>query len=65
MAQIRFYRGAAEDSLPNYQNGAVFVVSNTNFDDGYYLGDIYVDVDNGKRLKIKPNNAIYYKTREQ
>lgn len=67
MAQIRFYRGA-DVSLPAYQNGAVYIVSNQNFEptdttgNGFYLGDMYVDVDEGKRVHIKPEDAIYYKT---
>ena len=57
MALVKFYRGVQGASLPAYTNGAIFVVAN-----GDTSGDIYVDVDNGKRLKIRPNDVVTAKT---
>jgi len=62
---IRFYRGASGVSLPAYRNGAIFVVQKDvteDADQNLYYGDIYVDVDNGARLHITPNDTIYTRT---
>lgn len=59
--RVRFYRGAAGTSLPETrQNGAIFILEregSTGF------GDMYVDMDNGHRLHIAPDNSLvpYYK----
>jgi len=65
LAQIRFYRGASGVSLPEYQDGAIFIISSPKTIDGYTTGDMFIDSDNGNRLHIKPNDAIYYKTQAQ
>ena len=58
--RIRFYRGAAGTSLPETrQNGAIFILEregSTGF------GDMYVDMENGHRLHIAPDNSLvpYY-----
>lgn len=66
MAQIKFYRGASGVTLPSFQDGAVFIVANGAQKDKIPLGDMYVDApdenNNGQRLHIIPQDAIYYKT---
>ena len=62
MAQVRFYRGEVGASLPNETiNGAIFIVER---DAQNNLGDIYIDMDSGKRLHIKPDSdfKIYNNT---
>lgn len=62
MAQVRFYRGEVGASLPNQTiNGAIFIVER---DAQNNLGDIYIDMDSGKRLHIKPDSdfKIYNNT---
>lgn len=53
MAQIKFYRGAQGSSLPSYQDGAIFVIARNDTE-----GDVYVDINNGKRLHITPNQTV-------
>lgn len=54
--QVKFYRGAAGASLPNsHQEGAIFILERVN---GSGLGDMYVDIENGKRLHITPDKEI-------
>lgn len=69
MALIKFYRGASGVTLPSYQDGAVFIVANGKQKDNLDLGDMYVDVpgsnQEGQRLHIVPNDAIYYKTQAE
>ena len=66
MAQIKFYRGASGVTLPNYQDGAVFVVASELQKDGLFLGDMYVDMpgenNTQQRVHVIPDDAIYYKT---
>lgn len=58
--KVRFYRGAQGASLPaTRQDGAIFIVERTGTDElGYNLGDMYVDMDNGKRLHIIPDDEL-------
>lgn len=59
--RVRFYRGAAGTSLPETrQNGAIFIIEREG-SNGF--GDMYVDMDNGNRLHIAPDNSLvpYYK----
>lgn len=53
MSLVKFYRGGAGDSLPQHQNGAIFIVERSDT-----TGDMYVDVEQGKRLHIKPDSPI-------
>lgn len=54
--KVRFYRGAKGTSLPaTHQNGAIFIIER---DDVANLGDMYVDMDNGKRLHIIPDSEL-------
>ena len=54
--KVRFYRGAQRTSLPaTHQDGAIFIVERDNTNN---LGDMYVDVDNGKRLHIIPDSEL-------
>ena len=55
--KVKFYRGAQGTSLPaTRQDGAIFIIERTGTDaSGYNLGDMYVDMDNGKRLHIIPD----------
>ncbi|MBR6529624.1 MAG: hypothetical protein IKT62_06260 [Firmicutes bacterium] len=53
MALIKFFRGAAGVSLPEHHDGAIFIVER-----GSTTGDMYVDVENGKRLHIVPDSPI-------
>lgn len=63
MAQVKFYRGNQGVSLPEHEDGVILVVgSNTSEKSGIYYGDLYVDVAEGKRLHIKPNEAFSYLT---
>jgi hypothetical protein len=56
--KVRFYRGAQGTSLPTpTQDGAIFIIEGTGTDGTYTLGDMYVDMDNGKRLHIAPDNG--------
>lgn len=62
MTQVKFYRGETGTSLPNETiNGAIFVIER---DKDKNLGDIYVDMESGKRLHIKPDSdfKIYNNT---
>jgi len=57
--KVRFYRGAQGTSLPaTHQDGAIFIIERAGTNN---LGDMYVDMDNGKRLHIVPDNgyAVY------
>ena len=58
--KVRFYRGAPGTSLPaTRQDGAIFIIERTGTDaSGYNLGDMYVDMDNGKRLHIIPDAEL-------
>ena len=53
MGKVKFYRGAAGVSLPEHQEGAIFIVER-----GDTTGDMYVDVENSKRLHITPDAPI-------
>jgi hypothetical protein len=59
--RIKFYQSTSAASLPEYQNGAIFIVQR---DGTKQLGDMYVDVETGKRLHIKPETdaKIYSET---
>ena len=57
--KIRFYRGSSGTELPPIQNGGIFVVERPGVDKNnsqYGLGDIYVDIDNARRLHIVPDS---------
>lgn len=54
--RVRFYRGAQGASLPaTHQDGAIFIIER---DSENGLGDMYVDIDNGKRLHIVPDSEL-------
>lgn len=54
--KVRFYRGEQGASLPsNHQDGAIFIIER---DSTNALGDMYVDMDNGKRLHIIPDSGF-------
>lgn len=54
--RVKFYRGAAGTSLPKtHQNGAIFIIERDGTNN---LGDMYVDMDNGKRLHIIPDSEL-------
>lgn len=55
MGLVKFYRGAAGVSLPEYQEGAIFIVERSST-----TGDMYVDIEQGKRLHIVPDSPIKY-----
>ena len=57
MSLVKFYRGSANVSLPAHNEGSIFVITR---DDSH--GDIYVDVEEGKRLHIIPDSPITYLT---
>lgn len=58
--KVKFYRGAQGTSLPtSTQDGAIFIIERLGSDGkGYGVGDIYVDMDQGKRLHIIPDKEI-------
>lgn len=58
--KVRFYRGEQGTSLPaTRQNGAIFIIERFGSDgNGYSVGDMYVDMDNGNRLHIIPDKEI-------
>lgn len=58
MTQIRFYRGTLGTSLPAHNEGAIFVLQGEQLEGDIYKGDLYVDVDQGKRLHITENSPI-------
>lgn len=61
--KVRFYRGAKGTSLPaTHQNGAIFIIER---DDTANLGDMYVDMDDGKRLHIIPDQPFQVYTSSQ
>lgn len=54
--KVRFYRGAEGTSLPDTrQDGAIFIIERAGTNN---LGDMYVDMDNGKRLHIVPDSEF-------
>lgn len=54
--RVRFYRGAQGTSLPaTHQDGAIFIIEREGTNS---LGDMYVDIDNGKRLHIIPDSEF-------
>ena len=54
--KVKFYRGAAGTSLPeSHEEGAIFILEKNSNND---LGDMYVDIENGKRLHIAPEKEI-------
>ena len=56
--KVRFYRGAQGTSLPaTRQNGAIFIIERSS-NNGYGVGDMYVDMDNGNRLHIVPDSEL-------
>lgn len=62
MAQIKFFKGSTQNSLPNkITDGSIYVIPNNGND----TGDIYVDIDNSTRLQIKPDSIIEEKTTAQ
>ena len=64
--RVRFYRGAAGTSLPQPSqstSGSIFIIERQG-SNGF--GDMYVDMDNGRRLHIAPDNSLvpYYKNND-
>jgi len=58
MARIRLYRGAAGASLPSTKrDGAIYILEK---DDVNNYGEMYVDMDNGKRVRIAPEHTVKY-----
>lgn len=54
--KVRFYRGVQGTSLPaTHQDGAIFILERDGTNN---LGDMYVDMDNGKRLHIVPDSEL-------
>ena len=54
--KVKFYRGAQGTSLPvAHQDGAIFIIERSGSNN---LGDMYVDMDNGKRLHIVPDSEL-------
>lgn len=54
--KVRFYRGAQGASLPaTRQDGAIFIIERDSVNG---LGDMYVDINNGKRLHIVPDSEF-------
>ena len=54
--KVKFYRGAQGTSLPvAHQDGAIFIIERSGSNN---LGDMYVDMDNGKRLHIIPDSEL-------
>lgn len=54
--RVRFYRGAQGTSLPaTHQDGAIFIIERAGTNN---LGDMYIDMDNGKRLHIVPDSEF-------
>ena len=62
--QVKFYRGTAGTSLPDtHQDGSIFIIERRNSTDGIYtLGDMYVDINEGKRLHIIPDSGFKFYT---
>ena len=60
MGLVKFYRGSANVSLPAHNEGSIFVIAR---DDTH--GDIYVDVEQGKRLHITPDSPVEVYTTAQ
>lgn len=59
MAQIKFFRGSGQSSIPSTKtDGSIYVVQNN----GQNTGDIYVDVSSSQRLKIESENMPEIKT---
>lgn len=54
LAQVNFYRGE-NVSLPNFKNGAIYVIADTNNQrNNVTRGDIYVDmnINNGTNTRV-------------
>ena len=57
MAQIKFFKGSIESSLPEEKHeGNIYVMPNEKQDKGYQLGDIYIDMNSQDRLRV--NSSI-------
>lgn len=76
MAQLKFFRGqrSADASLPSRDNGSVFVIKREDavgeeiingVSTPIYGGDLYVDINDGKRLQIMPEANIDYMDKER
>jgi hypothetical protein len=53
MAQIKFFKGSAQSSLPNsIHDGNIYVVPNGGSNQNYTTGDIYIDIDTSTRLNM-------------
>lgn len=62
MAQIKFFRGSGQSSIPSAKNdGSIYVVQNN----GQNTGDIYVDINSSQRLKIESENMPEIRTTAQ
>ena len=57
MGLVKFYRGTAGVSLPAHEEGTIFIVERTDADGvSQNQGDMYVDIENAKRLHIVPDS---------
>lgn len=59
MAQIKFFRGSGQSSIPSTKrDGSIYVVQNN----GQNTGDIYVDMSDSQRLKIESETVPEIRT---
>lgn len=50
MAQIKFFRGSGQSSIPStIHDGNIYIVQNN----GQNTGDVYVDISSSQRVKIE------------
>lgn len=62
MAQIKFFKGSSQSSIPvKKHDGNIYVVQNN----GINTGDIFVDISNSQRLKISPEAVPECRTTAQ
>lgn len=62
MAQIKFFKGSSQSSIPvEKHDGNIYVVQNN----GVNTGDIFVDISNSQRLKISPEEVPECRTTAQ
>lgn len=62
MAQIKFFRGSGQSSIPSTnRDGSIYVVQNN----GQNTGDIYVDISSSQRIKIESEVMPEIKTTTQ
>ena len=59
MAQIKFFRGSGQSSIPSTKHdGSIYIVQNN----GQNTGDIFVDISSSQRIKIESENLPEIKT---